>query len=157
MKCPFCGELENKVIDSRLGKDSLSIRRRRECLACARRFTTYERAEASTPMLIKNDGRREAFNREKVRAGILKAIQKRPISIEVVDNFIELLERQIQEANLKEVPVSEVGGRIMEFLKGLDAVAYVRFASVYRQFKDLGDFERELKSLAASVINPAIK
>lgn len=147
MKCPFCGDLENKVIDSRLGKDSLSIRRRRECLVCNRRFTTYERVEGGGPMLIKKDGRREAFDREKVRAGILKATQKRPVSVEAVDTFIEALEHEIQEMNLKEIPASQVGGKVMAFLKGLDAVAYVRFASVYRQFKDLGDFDRELKSL----------
>jgi transcriptional repressor NrdR len=147
MKCPFCGDLYNKVIDSRLGKDALSIRRRRECIKCERRFTTYEKVEEQTPLLIKKDGRREAFNREKIRAGILKATEKRPVSVELVDSFIEKLERQFQEANLKEIPAREVGERIMEFLKDVDPVAYVRFSSVYRQFATLGDFDRELKEL----------
>ena len=147
MKCPFCGDLYNKVIDSRLGKDALSIRRRRECLKCGRRFTTYEKVEEQIPLLIKKDGRREAFNRDKVRAGILKATEKRPVSVELVDGFIEKLERQFQEANLKEIPAREVGERVIEFLKEVDPVAYVRFASVYRQFTTLGDFDRELKEL----------
>ena len=147
MKCPFCGDLYNKVIDSRLGKDALSIRRRRECLKCGRRFTTYEKVEEQIPLLIKKDGRREAFNRDKVRAGILKATEKRPVSVELVDGFIEKLERQFQEANLKEIPARDVGERVIEFLKEADPVAYVRFASVYRQFTTLGDFDRELKEL----------
>ncbi|MDR2725369.1 MAG: transcriptional regulator NrdR [Candidatus Adiutrix sp.] len=145
MKCPFCGDLYNKVIDSRLGKDALSIRRRRECIKCERRFTTYEKVEEQIPLLIKKDGRREAFNREKIRAGILKATEKRPVSVELVDAFIEKLERQFQEANLKEIPAREVGERVIEFLKESDPVAYVRFASVYRQFTTLGDFDRELR------------
>jgi transcriptional repressor NrdR len=139
--------LYNKVIDSRLGKDALSIRRRRECIKCGRRFTTYEKVEEQIPLLIKKDGRREAFNREKIRAGILKATEKRPVSVELVDAFIEKLERQFQEANLKEIPAREVGERVIEFLKESDPVAYVRFASVYRQFTNLGDFDRELKEL----------
>ena len=147
MKCPFCGNLDNKVIDSRLGKDALSIRRRRECIKCGRRFTTYEKVEEQIPLLIKKDGRREAFNREKIRVGILKATEKRPVSVELVDAFIEKLERQFQEANLKEIPAREVGERGIEFLKEADPVAYVRFASVYRQFTTLGDFDRELKEL----------
>ncbi|MDR2935545.1 MAG: transcriptional regulator NrdR [Candidatus Adiutrix sp.] len=147
MKCPFCEDLYNKVIDSRLGKDALSIRRRRECLKCGRRFTTYEKVEEQIPLLIKKDGRREAFNRDKIRAGILKATEKRPVSVELVDAFIEKLERQFQEANLKEIPAREVGERVIEFLKESDPVAYVRFASVYRQFTNLGDFDRELKEL----------
>jgi len=147
MKCPFCGDLYNKVIDSRLGKDALSIRRRRECIKCERRFTTYEKVEEQIPLLIKKDGRRESFSREKIRAGILRATEKRPVSVELVDGFIEKLERQFQEANLKEIPAREVGERVIEFLKEADPVAYVRFASVYRQFTTLGDFDRELKEL----------
>ena len=147
MKCPFCGDFDNKVIDSRLGKDALSIRRRRECIKCERRFTTYEKVEEQIPLLIKKDGRREAFSREKIRAGILKATEKRPVSVELVDAFIEKLERQFQEANLKEIPAREVGEKVTEFLKEADPVAYVRFASVYRQFTTLGDFDRELKQL----------
>ena len=148
MKCPFCGDLNNKVIDSRLGKDALSIRRRRECFKCSRRFTTYEKVEEQTPLLIKKDGRRESFDREKIRSGILKATQKRPVSVEAIDNFIDQLERQFQEANSKEIPAWEVGEKVIEFLKQTDPVAYVRFASVYRRFTTLDDFNRELKELA---------
>jgi transcriptional repressor NrdR len=137
----------NKVIDSRVGKDALSIRRRRECIECGRRFTTYETVEEQIPLLIKKDGRREAFNREKIRTGILKATEKRPVSVELVDSFIDKLERQFQEANLKEIPARVVGEKVIEFLKEADPVAYVRFASVYRQFTTLGDFDRELKEL----------
>lgn len=150
MKCPFCIELENKVIDSRLGKDGLSIRRRRECLACGRRFTTYERVEEIQPLLIKKDGRREPFDREKIREGMLKATQKRPVSVEAIDDFIDSLERHFQETNQKEIPSTEVGERVINFLKEMDEVAYVRFASVYRQFKSLDDFVRELKEMLAS-------
>jgi len=151
MKCPFCGDLNNKVIDSRLGKDALSIRRRRECFKCERRFTTYEKVEEQIPLLIKKDGRREAFNRDKVRSGILKATEKRPVSVELVDSFIEKLERQFQEANIKEIPSREVGEKIIEFLKEVDPVAYVRFASVYRSFTTLDDFDRELKELSPGI------
>lgn len=147
MKCPFCGDLNNKVIDSRLGKDALSIRRRRECFMCERRFTTYEKVEEQIPLLIKKDGRREAFNRDKVRNGILKATEKRPVSVELIDSFIEKLERQFQEANVKEMPAREVGEKVIDFLRGVDPVAYVRFASVYRSFTSLDDFNRELKEL----------
>ncbi len=147
MKCPFCGDLNNKVIDSRLGKDSLSIRRRRECLKCDRRFTTYEKVEEQIPLLIKKDGRREAFDRDKIRTGILKAIEKRSVSVDVVDSFIDALERHFQDSNLKEIPAREVGERIIEFLKKTDQVSYVRFASVYRSFTTINDFERELKTL----------
>jgi transcriptional repressor NrdR len=147
MKCPFCADLENKVIDSRLGKDGLSIRRRRECLVCERRFTTYERVEEIQPLLVKKDGRREPFDREKIREGMLKATQKRPVSVETIDDFIDSLERYSQETNQKEIPSSEVGERVIAALKEMDEVAYVRFASVYRQFEDLDDFVRELKEM----------
>ncbi|MBW1708501.1 MAG: transcriptional repressor NrdR [Deltaproteobacteria bacterium] len=150
MKCPFCLSLENKVIDSRLSKDGLSIRRRRECLSCNRRFTTYERLEEIQVMVIKSDGRREPFDRDKVKSGLLKATQKRPISVETIDDFISTMERQFQEANQKEIPSKEIGERVMVKLHEIDEVAYVRFASVYREFKDLGDFVRELKDLLAS-------
>jgi transcriptional repressor NrdR len=150
MKCPFCSELENKVIDSRLGKDGLSIRRRRECISCGRRFTTYERVEEIQPMVIKKDGRREPFEREKIRDGMLKATQKRPVSVDDIDDFVENLERHFQETNQKEIPSDEIGERVILALKKIDEVAYVRFASVYRQFKDLDDFVRELKDLLAS-------
>lgn len=150
MKCPFCADLDNKVIDSRLSKDGLSIRRRRECLKCGRRFTTYERVEESQLLVVKKDGRREAFDREKIRSGMLKATQKRPISVEAIDAFIDSLERSFQEANLKEIPASQIGERVIAELYKLDKVAYVRFASVYRPFKDLEDFVRELRDLLES-------
>jgi len=150
MKCPFCNELENKVIDSRLSKDGLSIRRRRECLACERRFTTYERVEEIQPLVIKSDGRREAFDREKIRSGMVKATQKRPISIEIIDEFIDSIERRFQETNQKEIPSSRIGEQVMAKLYELDKVAYVRFASVYKPFKDLDDFVSELRELLDS-------
>jgi transcriptional repressor NrdR len=150
MKCPFCTELENKVIDSRLSKDGLSIRRRRECLACERRFTTYERVEEIQPLVIKSDSRREAFDREKIRSGMVKATQKRPISIDIIDEFIDSIERRFQETNQKEIPSSEIGELVMAKLYELDKVAYVRFASVYKPFKDLDDFVSELRELLDS-------
>lgn len=149
MKCPFCGELNNKVIDSRLGREAMSIRRRRECLNCERRFTTYEKVEEQAPLLIKKDGRREPFKRDKIRSGILRATEKRPVSVELVDAFIEKLERQIQDSNIKEIPSWEIGEKVIDFLKETDPVAYVRFASVYRQFTTLDDFNRELKDLSS--------
>ena len=157
MKCPFCSEMENKVIDSRLGKDGLSIRRRRECLACTRRFTTYERVEEIQPLVIKKDGRREPFEREKIRDGMLKATQKRPVSVDDIDNFIDSMERDFQEANQKEILSAEIGERVIRALKDMDEVAYVRFASVYRQFKDLDDFVRELKDMLAARGGPKSK
>ncbi|MDR1085590.1 MAG: transcriptional regulator NrdR [Deltaproteobacteria bacterium] len=147
MKCPFCGELENKVIDSRLSRDSVAIRRRRECLICSRRFTTYEKVEEQIPLLVKKDGRRESYSRDKIRRGILMATQKRPVSVGEIDAFLDQLERQFQEGNFKEIHTSEIGERVVEFLRQTDPVAYVRFASVYRQFKSLEDFDRELKEL----------
>jgi len=150
MKCPFCSDLENKVIDSRLGKDGLSIRRRRECLVCGRRFTTYERVEEIQPLVVKKDGRREPFDREKVREGMLKATQKRPVPIDDIDDFIDSLERYFQENNQKEMPSTEIGERVIAALRKMDEVAYVRFASVYRQFKDLDDFVNELKEMLST-------
>lgn len=150
MKCPFCSEMENKVIDSRLGKDGLSIRRRRECLACGRRFTTYERVEEIQPMVVKKDGRREPFDREKIRDGMIKATQKRPVSVQDIDDFIDQLERFFQETNQKEIPTAEIGEQVIKALKEMDKVAYVRFASVYRQFKDLDDFVHELKDMLST-------
>ncbi len=147
MKCPFCGELDNKVIDSRVSKDGSVIRRRRECLDCSRRFTTYEHIEEIPIMIIKKDGRRETFNREKVRAGILRACEKLDISVNVIDEFIEELERDLRETGEKELPSHDIGERVMVKLHGLNDIAYVRFASVYREFKDVNDFVSELKSL----------
>ncbi len=147
MKCPFCGELDNKVIDSRLSKDGNVIRRRRECIICARRFTTYEHIEEIPIIIIKKDGRREVFNREKIREGMLKACQKRNISVNLIDEFLDELERDLRETGEKEIPSRTVGEKIMAKLHELDDVAYVRFASVYREFKDVNDFLAELKNL----------
>jgi len=147
MKCPFCSEIDNKVIDSRLSKDGNVIRRRRECLVCGRRFTTYEHIEEIPIMIVKKDGRREVFNREKASSGLKKACEKRDISINVIEEFIDELERDLKEAGEKEIPASVIGEKIMEKLHKVDDVAYVRFASVYREFKDVNDFVSELKSL----------
>ncbi len=147
MKCPFCGEIDNKVIDSRLSKDGNAVRRRRECILCTRRFTTYEHIEEVTVMIIKKDGRREVFSREKVRTGIKKACEKRNISVHVIDQFLDELERDLRETGEKEIPSHQLGEKIMLKLHDLDDVAYVRFASVYREFKDVNDFVAELKSL----------
>jgi len=147
MKCPFCTELENKVIDSRLSNQGVVIRRRRECLACARRFTTYERVEEILPMVVKKDGRREAFDRKKVIGGIQLACQKRPVSSEQVEAVVDGIERRLQEMGEKEILSTMIGEQVMRELSKLDEVAYVRFASVYRSFKDLGEFMSELKEL----------
>jgi transcriptional repressor NrdR len=147
MKCPYCREIDNKVIDSRMTKEGHAVRRRRECLACKHRFTTYERVEELPLVLIKKDGRRETFDRGKVLAGMQKACQKRNISINTLEEFVDELERELQEMGEKEIPSSVVGGRIMTKLHELDDVAYVRFASVYREFKDVNDFMSELKDL----------
>ncbi len=147
MKCPYCGEIDNKVIDSRMSKDGNAIRRRRECLLCSRRFTTYEYIEEIPIMIVKKDGRREVFSREKVRSGINKACEKRNISVNLIEEFIDELERDLKETGEKEIPAGEIGNRIMKKLHEIDDVAYVRFASVYREFKDVNDFMAELKSL----------
>jgi transcriptional repressor NrdR len=150
MKCPYCRELENKVIDSRMTKEGNSVRRRRECLGCNHRFTTYERVEEVPLVLIKKDGRREAFDRTKVLAGMQRACEKRNISINTLEEFVDELSRELQEIGEKEIPSSVVGSRIMTKLHELDDVAYVRFASVYREFKDINDFMSELKDLLAA-------
>ncbi|MDH4321842.1 MAG: transcriptional regulator NrdR [Desulfobulbaceae bacterium] len=147
MKCPYCGHLENRVVDSRLNKEYTITRRRRLCESCGRRFTTYERLEVTMPMLIKKDGRREAWDRHKVVDGLKKACEKRPVSIEMIDEFVDDMERELQDMGEREIPVGMVGERVMAGLKELDEVAYVRFASVYRQFKDLSEFMDELKGL----------
>jgi len=147
MKCPVCGEIEDKVIDSRLAKDNTAIRRRRQCLNCLKRFTTYERIEDITPFVIKKDGRREAFDRRKIVEGILRACEKRPISIEQVDAVADTIEQDLMERSEKEIHVSYIGERVMQALKKLDEVAYVRFASVYRSFRDIDEFINEIKEL----------
>ncbi|MET0152687.1 MAG: transcriptional regulator NrdR [Candidatus Binatia bacterium] len=150
MKCPFCRDLENKVIDSRLSKDGDIIRRRRECLRCERRFTTYERVEEMLPMIVKKDGRREVYERLKVVAGLKKACEKRPVSMERIEQTADRIERMLQERGEKEVASSVIGEAIMKALYDLDKVAYVRFASVYRSFEDVNEFMRELKDLIQS-------
>ena len=150
MKCPFCTEIDNKVIDSRLSKDGNVIRRRRECIICSRRFTTYEHIEEIPVMIVKKDGRREVFSREKLRSGLQKACQKRDISVNVIDEFLDELERDLREAGEKEISSNKIGEKVMVKLHEIDDVAYVRFASVYREFKDVNDFVSELKNLLSN-------
>jgi transcriptional repressor NrdR len=147
VKCPFCANGENRVIDSRISKDGSAIRRRRECLACEKRFTTYEFVEEVLPVLVKKDGRREPFDRLKIIAGIKKACEKRPISMDAIETMVDNVEQACQEYQGKEIPSSMVGEKVMKELQRVDGVAYVRFASVYRQFRDVGDFMEELKDL----------
>jgi transcriptional repressor NrdR len=147
VKCPFCDQLENRVIDSRLSKDGHAIRRRRECTDCKRRFTTYERVEISIPLVVKKDGRREHFDRDKLKSGIMKACEKRKVAVDEIARFVDELERSIQEQGDREIPSETIGLRVMEYLRDLDDVAYVRFASVYRSFKDLKEFMSELQDL----------
>jgi len=147
MRCPFCQDPENKVIDSRESHEGAVIRRRRECLQCHRRFTTYERVEELNPLIVKKDGRREAFDRDKMLAGLKKACEKRPVSLEQLDRVVTEIERKLQEAGEKEVPSTSLGEEVMRNLRRLDEVAYVRFASVYRSFRDIAEFMSELKEL----------
>ena len=146
MKCPYCTNLEDKVIDSRISKDGITIRRRRECLACEKRFTTHEKIEDTLPVIIKKDNRREPFDSKKILDGLRKACQKRDISTQQLEEITDRIERSLMERGGKEVLSSEVGEQIMHELHDLDQVAYVRFASVYRQFKDLNDFMEEVKT-----------
>lgn len=147
MKCPYCGHLDNKVIDSRINKDATITRRRRSCLSCDQRFTTYERLEVMMPVLVKKDGRREPWDRQKFAVGLEKACEKRPVSRDKIDEFIDDIEHLLQDYGSKELPSSIIGEWVMERLPILDEVAYVRFASVYRQFKDVNEFMSELKTL----------
>ncbi len=147
MKCPYCTKIDNKVIDSRLSKDGRMIRRRRECVACGRRFTTYEKLEEVLPMVVKKDGRREPFNREKIVTGIRKACQKRPVSMTKIEEFVDSLEVYFQELGKKETNSTEIGEKVINELRHWDEVAYVRFASVYRQFRDINEFMAELEDI----------
>ncbi|MEC7520468.1 MAG: transcriptional regulator NrdR [Myxococcota bacterium] len=147
MKCPFCGTLDNRVIDSRLSQGGEVTRRRRECEGCDRRYTTYERVEQVLPYVIKKDGRREPFDRMKILGGLRRACEKRPVSAEQLESLVDRIERAMVETGEKEVPSSQVGERIMDGLRDLDQVAYVRFASVYRSFKDIHEFMAELSDL----------
>ncbi len=147
MKCPFCRHTEDKVIDSRSSNEDKSVRRRRECMKCKKRFTTYEYVEEIQLMVIKKDGRREAFDRNKIIAGILKACEKRPVSMEKVETIVNKVEQELQKNFDKEVKAQAIGELVMDQLHKIDEVAYVRFASVYRQFKDINHFMKELKDL----------
>jgi len=147
MKCPFCGNLEDKVIDSRTSKEGEAIRRRRECLNCGKRFTSYERVDDVVPLVIKKDGRRESFDRGKILHGLKKACEKRPISIDVLDSAVDSIEKKLIGMGVKEIPSAWIGEELMSSLKDTDKVAYVRFASVYRQFKDINDLMDEVKNL----------
>lgn len=145
MKCPFCSQSETKVVDSRLLKEGLSVRRRRKCEACEKRFTTYETIEISMPNIVKVDGRREAFRKEKIYSGIEKACQKRPISTDQVERIVENIEKKILELSTKEVTTQEIGKIVMMYLRNLDPVAYIRFASVYRTFQDVEEFVHDIQ------------
>jgi transcriptional repressor NrdR len=147
LKCPSCRDLDNKVVDSRLGKDGDVIRRRRECTHCGRRFTTYERVEEFLPSIVKKDGRREPFDRQKIVAGLRKACQKRPVSVQTIEQTADRIERELLERGEKELASPVVGEAVMRALKALDQVAYVRFASVYRSFQDIDEFMSELQDL----------
>ena len=147
MKCPFCSDLENKVMDSRLTNDGLAVRRRRECLECKKRFTTYERVEEVNFLVVKKDGSKEVFDKGKLIHGMLKACEKRPITVDVIEGFISNLEREFQERGDKEISSTEIGERVIRKLYELDEVAYVRFASVYKDFSELGDFKKEIREL----------
>jgi len=147
MKCPFCGHLEDKVVDSRESREGDVIRRRRECLDCGRRFTSYERIDEIPYMVVKKDGSREKFDRQKLSAGLLKACEKRPVSITQLEGIVNEVEYFVQEANDRERSTQEIGEMLMERLRRLDKVAYVRFASVYLDFKDIKEFMAELREL----------
>jgi len=147
MKCPYCAEDNTKVVDSRDTKDKNEIRRRRECLACGRRFTTYEHVEKLPVMIVKKDGRREEFNRAKVASGLYRACEKLDISVVDIDAYLDELERDLRETGEKEIPSQKIGEKVMNWLHGKNDIAYVRFASVYREFKDVNDFVSELKGL----------
>ena len=149
MKCPFCGFQEDKVVDSRTSKNGMAVRRRRECLECGKRFTTYEQVEEILPMVVKKDNRREPFDRLKILSGMRKACEKRPVSTALLEQTVDEIEKVIQNKLEKEIPGGEIGELVMRKLAELDEVAYVRFASVYRQFKDINAFMEELKHLLA--------
>ena len=147
MRCPFCGHADSKVIDSRESKKGISIRRRRECVECTRRFTTYEKIEEIPYMIVKKDGSRQLFDRQKLLRGLLKACEKRPIPVSKFEEIVEEIESRLQDRPEKEMKASEIGELVMERLRTLDKVAYVRFASVYREFRDVLEFKQELETL----------
>ena len=149
MNCPFCSHADTRVVDSRLGREGNNIRRRRECEQCTKRFTTYERVEEMLPLVVKKDGRREAFDRQKIVAGMQRACEKRPVSIAAIEQFVDRLEQSLQESGEKEVPSHRIGEAVMAALHEIDQVAYVRFASVYREFRDINEFMAELTEILA--------
>ena len=150
MKCPYCGHLQDKVVDSRESREGEVIRRRRECLECGRRFTSYERVDEIPYMVVKKDGRRERFDRQKLIAGLLKACEKRPVRVNALEAVADRVEAALQERPDKEISTTEIGHHVMQELRVLDKVAYVRFASVYRHFRDIGEFMTELEDLIKS-------
>lgn len=147
MKCPFCGGVDDRVVDSRESREGEVIRRRRECESCGRRFTSYETIEEIPYMVVKKDGRREAFDRKKLRAGLVKACEKRPVSPAQLDAIVDEIETRLHDTEEREVGTTDIGARVMDRLRELDKVAYVRFASVYRKFEDVDEFLNELKTL----------
>ena len=147
MRCPFCGNMDTKVIDSRLAGEGMQVRRRRECIACADRFTTYESAELVMPRIIKSDGTREPFNEEKLLTGVLRALEKRPVDTESVEAGISRIQHRLQACGEREIPSRQLGEWVMDELRNLDQVAYVRFASVYRSFQDVSEFRDEIERL----------
>ena len=151
MKCPYCGHKKDKVVDSRESRDGDAIRRRRECLKCSKRFTTYEQVEHALPLVVKKDGRRESFDRNKILSGLTKACEKRPISIDRLYEFVDDIEKQLYSRMEKEVPSYMLGEMVMERLAKLDEVAYVRFASVYRRFQEATDFVHEVRKLGGKL------
>lgn len=151
MKCPYCGEVDNKVVDSRVSKDAAVIRRRRQCLECGQRFTTYEKLEELETYVVKKDGSREAYDRDKLKRGMMTALHKRPgVSVTQVEEFLDQLEGSWQEQNLREVPANKIGEAVMAKLRDLDEVAFVRFASVYREYRDVDEFMKELQEILAT-------
>ncbi|MGE0616878.1 MAG: transcriptional regulator NrdR [Bacteriovoracia bacterium] len=155
MKCPFCSAVETKVIDSRLNQTNDITRRRRECIHCEGRFTTYERVEEVMPVIIKKDGRREVYNRDKIHGGVYKACQKRPVGAQQIDGIVQSIEKKLQSFGAKEIPSKTIGQMVMAALHSLDKVAYVRFASVYREFQDVEEFVAELQELPNEPVDPA--
>jgi transcriptional repressor NrdR len=152
MRCPKCSSLDDKVIDSRLSRDGETIRRRRECLTCETRFTTYEVIERIEMRVVKRDGRHEAFDRNKLQASILKACEKRPISLEVIEATVEEIIQELEGGETREIPTQMIGAKVMDRIHALDPIAYVRYASVYRQFQEIGDFLEEIQSLERRVV-----
>ncbi len=157
MRCPFCHSLDDKVIDSRMSKDGLVVRRRRECLSCGKRYTTHEKIEESMPMVIKKDGRREPYLREKLLSGIRKAFEKRPVSVEQQEDMVNQIERMVVAEGEPEISSQQIGEFVISMLRDTDEVAYVRFASVYRQFKDVTDFLKELRELLPPELRNPVK